>query len=341
MQYEADSLALAMLLPLIMVWFRLNLPESFGSSPLLMIFVFPISLCAALGGLSAGLFATAVSAFAAAYFLIYPEYSLEIDDPYQQLNVTLLIGNGLFMSLICESLLRAQRKAKLQRDEQALTMGLLRENEQRLRLMTSCVKDYAITMLDKEGRFISWNEGAQRLKGYEEQEILHQSFKILYTAEDVAMGKPDRFLETATNQGQAEDTGLRVRKDGSTFYADVIITAIRDNKGTLVGFTKITRDISERKQAENRFIESEQRFKQLVESLPQMIWSCQPDGICDYLSPQWRAYTGTSGTEQLGYGWLEQIHPDDRELVAEQWQSSAREGKAYQAEFRIRRYDAT
>jgi PAS domain S-box-containing protein len=126
----------------------------------------------------------------------------------------------------------------------------LRESEERFRLLVADVKDYAIIMLDPQGRVVTWNEGVQRLKGYAEAEIVGQPMERFYPPEDVAAGKTARLLAQAAAEGRCEDEGWRVRQDGTRFYADVILTALRNQAGELVGFAKITRDISERKQAE-------------------------------------------------------------------------------------------
>jgi PAS domain S-box-containing protein len=130
----------------------------------------------------------------------------------------------------------------------------LRRSEERFRLMVSNVVDYAILMLDPEGQVVSWNEGAERIKGYKAEEIVGQHFSRFYPAEDVENGKPAMELEQATKDGRFEDEGWRVRKDGSRFWANVIITALRDEGGRLQGFGKVTRDITERKQAEQEIL---------------------------------------------------------------------------------------
>jgi PAS domain S-box-containing protein len=126
----------------------------------------------------------------------------------------------------------------------------LRESEERFRLLVENVRDYAIFMLDPEGRVVTWNEGAERLKGYKPEEIVGQQFSLFYPAEDVASGKPQHELEAAIAAGQSEEEGWRVRKDGSRFWASAVITALRDKGGALLGFTEVTRDITERKKAE-------------------------------------------------------------------------------------------
>ena len=128
----------------------------------------------------------------------------------------------------------------------------LKRSEERFRLMVSAVKDYAILMLDPHGRIASWNAGAERIKGYKEEEIVGQHFSRFYPAEDVLRGKPEWELKVAAEKGRFEDENWRVRKDGSRFWANVVITALRDETGELRGFGKVTRDMTERKQAEER-----------------------------------------------------------------------------------------
>jgi len=128
----------------------------------------------------------------------------------------------------------------------------LRRSEERFRLLVEGVRDYAIFMLDPTGRIESWNEGARRIKGYSQEEILGQHFSIFYPPEDVERGKPEHELREAETQGVYEEEGWRVRKDGSKFWASVLITALRDEARQLRGFSKVTRDITERKRAEER-----------------------------------------------------------------------------------------
>src|SRR5580658_1044414 len=126
----------------------------------------------------------------------------------------------------------------------------LRRSEERFRLMAEQVKDYAIFMLDPEGYVSTWNAGAERIKGYKASEIIGQHFSRFYLEEELSAGKPAWELKVAAEQGRFEDEGWRLRKDGSTFFANVIITPIRDETKTLIGFAKVTRDITDRMQKE-------------------------------------------------------------------------------------------
>ena len=126
----------------------------------------------------------------------------------------------------------------------------LRESEELFRIQVESVKDYAIFMLDTKGNIMNWNAGAESLKGYRAEEIIGKHFSCFYTEEDRNADTPAHQLEKAAAEGRTEDEGWRVRKNGSRFWADVIITAVRDEKGKLRGFSKVTRDITERKRAE-------------------------------------------------------------------------------------------
>jgi PAS domain S-box-containing protein len=137
----------------------------------------------------------------------------------------------------------------------------MRLKEERFRLMVENVTDYVTIMLDPDGNIVNWNRVAERNKGYREDEIVGRHFSPFYTPEDIERGKPQRELELAAAKGRAEDEGWRVRKDGSRFWANVVIEAIRDSRGTLRGFTKVTRDMTERKRAEAQ-------FRGLLESAP-------------------------------------------------------------------------
>ena len=120
----------------------------------------------------------------------------------------------------------------------------------RYRLLVDAIADYAIYMLDPSGYIVSWNPGAQRFKGYTADEILGEHFSRFYTEEDKATGLPARALKTAATEGRFEHEGWRVRKDGTRFWAHVIIDPIKDEQGNLIGFAKITRDLTERRRQE-------------------------------------------------------------------------------------------
>lgn len=161
--------------------------------------------------------------------------------------------------------------AYLQQRAQALEAEIaLRHSEERFRLFVEAVQDYAIFMLDPEGRVATWNIGAERIKGYQASEIIGQHFSRFYPEEDVRSGKPPRELEIAAKEGRLEDEGWRVRKDGSRFWANVIITALRDAGGRLVGFGKVTRDSTERMLAEKALKDAQRNLQNSEKSLREL-----------------------------------------------------------------------
>jgi PAS domain S-box-containing protein len=170
----------------------------------------------------------------------------------------------------------------------------LRHSEERFRLLVESVRDYAIFMLDPQGFVLTWNAGAQRFKGYAAAEIIGQHFSRFYPADALARRLPEHELEVAKATGSFEDEGWRLRKDGSRFWANVVITAMRDARGVLLGFSKVTRDLTQRRHHEEALRQSEERFRLLVE------------GVSEYaifmLDVNGRIATWNSGAQRLkGY----------------------------------------
>ncbi|HEU5076633.1 MAG TPA: PAS domain-containing protein, partial [Polyangiaceae bacterium] len=143
----------------------------------------------------------------------------------------------------------------------------LRRAEQRFHHLVDAVSDYAIFMLDDTGHVATWNLGACRVKGYSPEEIIGKHFSTFYTPEDRAAGKPERILDTVRREGRYQEQGWRVRKDGVHFWASVVITALRDETGKLLGFAKVTQDLTDRRRAEEELRRSEERFRLIVENV--------------------------------------------------------------------------
>ena len=184
--------------------------------------------------------------------------------------------------------------------QRKLNEETLQNGEERFRLLVEGVKDYAIFMLDPAGRVVTWNLGAERIKGYRPDQIIGQHFSKFYTQEDIESGKPERELKIATSEGRLEDEGWRVRQDGSRFWAHVTITALRDKNGELLGFSKVTRDFTDRKKSEEALRLSEQRFRTLFESSPDAIIATNQDGQITEANSQVARYFGYSRAELLG-----------------------------------------
>ena len=150
--------------------------------------------------------------------------------------------------------------------------------DQQFRLLVSSVTDYAIYLLDGAGRVASWNAGAERIKGYRAEEIIGRSFSQFYTPEDHAQGVPEQNLAKARREGRFESEGWRLRKDGSRFWALVVIDTVRNDAGEVIGFAKITRDISERRAMEQRLRESEERMRAFTTHSPSLMCMKDRDG---------------------------------------------------------------
>ncbi|MGN4047655.1 PAS domain S-box protein [Pseudomonas sp. SM4] len=212
--------------------------------------------------------------------------------------------------------------------------------EMRFRLLIDAVVDYAIYMIDPDGIITSWNSGAKRFKGYEEAEILGEHFSRFYTAADRAAGLPQKALDTAIGEGRFEGEGWRVRKDGTNFWCHVVIDPIIDPDGTLLGFAKITRDLTDRKMAEETLKQSEQQFRLLVQ------------GVTDYaiymLSPEGRVSNWNQGAQRIKGYLPEEIigqhfsifyTSEDRELGEPQraLEIATREGRFEKKSWRVRK----
>jgi PAS domain S-box-containing protein len=174
------------------------------------------------------------------------------------------------------------------------------DDAKRFQLLVEAVTDYALYLLDLDGTIISWNTGAQRIKGYTANEIIGKNFSMFFTPEDRAAGKPERALRTAQSVGRFETEGWRVRKDGSRFWASAVLDAVRAPDGEVIGFAKITRDLSERRAALEALEQSERQFRLLV------------DGLIDHaiflLDPKGYVASWNSGAENLkGYSAREMI----------------------------------
>ena len=207
-------------------------------------------------------------------------------------------------------------------------------------LLIDAVVDYAIYMLDPDGRVLTWNSGAARLKGYAPAEIIGHNFSRFYTPEDQKAGAPQRALATAKRTGRFSADGWRVRKDGSQFWATVVIDVIRDGQGTIIGFAKVTRDITERQEAEQGLLASERRYRRLVEAVVDYaIYQLDPNGVVATWNVGAQRIKGYTPDEIIGAHFSRFYTEEDRNsgLPQQALERAARDGR-YEAEgWRVRK----
>jgi len=206
-------------------------------------------------------------------------------------------------------------------------------SDELLRLVVESAIDFAIFSTDPNGLVTSWNAGAERVLGYAENEIIGRMADVIFTPEDRAAGIPDQERRQASAQGRAEDERWTMRKDGSRFWASGLAMPLTDRT---LGYLKILRDRTEAHQSEARLRASEERFRLLATSIPQLVFRTRNDGQRTWGSPQWINFTGLSLEESLGLGWLDALHPEDREATQVAWDDARRTGEYY-AEHRVRR----
>lgn len=207
-------------------------------------------------------------------------------------------------------------------------------------LLVQSVTDYAIFMLDREGRVSSWNAGARRFKGYEPEEIIGEHFSRFYTPEDLDKGVPRLALETAEREGRFEAEGWRVRKDGSRFWANVVIDPIRDTGGYIIGFAKVTRDLTERKAAEEELRRSEERFRLLVQSVTDYaIFMLDPSGRVSSWNPGAERIKGYAAEEIIGEHFSRFYTDEEREagIPLRALSTAEREGRFEAEAWRVRK----
>jgi len=220
------------------------------------------------------------------FSIFYTAEDLETKKPERELKIAIATGkyeeegwrikkNGslFWANIVITALYNDQNKhigfSKVTRDltERKDNEEFLRQSEERYRALVEQLNDYGIFMLDEKGRIVSWNEGAKRISGYLAEEIIGKYFSIFYPEEELINGKPTHELKVAKAEGKYEEEGWRLRKDGTRFWASVVITAVYNNDGAHIGFSKVTRDLTERKESERALRESYERFRQLAGEL--------------------------------------------------------------------------
>jgi len=216
--------------------------------------------------------------------------------------------------------------------------SLVESNE--LRVLTDSVKDYAIFVLDHTGRVMTWNRGAQNIKGYSPAEIIGEHFSRFYTPEDRKAGRPAQLLAGAAREGRVEDEGFRVRKDGTRFWADVIISALRTEQGELRGFVKVTRDLTTRRMAEEQLRESEERLRLMIDSVKEYaIFMLTPEGRVSTWNLGAERLKGYTQAEIVGQHFSRFYPPEENALgkAQRELEIAAREGRFEEEGIRVRK----
>lgn len=259
------------------------------------------------------------------YFFIDPIYSLRIESSGVLAQLLLFVAVGL---MICFVGLERRRVTEQ-----------LRESAQRTQLIVDTALD-AVIAINRQGVITEWNPQAEIMFAWTRAEALGRE------AADLVI--PERYREShrglrvllgpgATTVLNRRIELIAIRRDGSEFPVELSIARIHSGEDEY--FSGFVRDISERKAAELELRTSEERLRTLAESMPNLVWTCRADGWCDYLSRQWVEYTGRPAPEQLGAGWADHVHPDDRADVEREWALAVLHKTAYDVEFRLRRHD--
>ena len=241
----------------------------------------------------------------------------------------------------------------------------LQRSEDRHYRMINEVQDYSIILLDKEGNIESWSAGAEKIKGYAASEILGKNFGIFYTPKDLDARLPERMIQQAVTAGRATHEGWQLRKNGSVFWANVVITALHDESGEVVGFSKVTKDLTERKIAEdnlrnyaeqlklknnelmlsNKELQdareqlARNRTRYLIEAMPHIVATVASDGTLDYANQHLMDYVGFTFEEVQQGKWMDAIHPADKKKLLVTWNRCLETKENLQIEFRFKRSD--
>src|SRR5215204_1809293 len=305
--------------------------------PFLLVFG-AIMVSAWFGGLGPGLLATVAAGLTTDYFFLDPRgtvsgFSLE-DVP-----LLAFFLEGTLVCLLAEALRAARLRAESSNLEAKRHRERLCRNEEHFRSLVEGMRNYAIFTLDPQGCVASWNAGAELLEGYNSDEIVGEHFSEFFTEEDTRLGKPEEHVEAAASEGRSVEENWLVRKDGSRFWADTILTALHDDEGKLRGFSVVTQDITEKKEAERHLEEAEDRLRTLVEHVPAITYTGEVGGdhALAYVSPQIEEVLGYSPGEVVADPdhWTKMLHPHDRRWVLAEDRRTGETGDSFALEYRM------
>jgi PAS domain S-box-containing protein len=310
-RYQLQRYSVALLTVALALLFKLILGYLLGIHEPFLLFFSAVMVSAYYGGMGAGLLATALATLANDYFFLPPFYAFT-SNSFQsniQLGVQsfLFVVEALLINWLIVSLKTAKRRFELSALESQSYQKNLRQGEESFRLLVESVRDYGIFMLDSNGHIVSWNAGAEQINGYRADEIIGQHFSRFYTDEDIKQRKPENELKIAIATGRYEEEGWRIRKDGSLLWAHIIITALRDEHGQLRGFSKVTRNMTERKQDLEALRASEERFKAFMDNSPAIAFIKDDSGRFVYINQQLERFFNVKLDEVIGktdFDWL-------------------------------------
>ncbi|WP_127145467.1 PAS domain S-box protein [Pelagibacterium montanilacus] len=212
----------------------------------------------------------------------------------------------------------------------------LRESEERFRLIVENALGYAIFTTDSEGLIDGWPPGAEAVFGWAPHEVIGRPADILFTPEDRADGAPEWEFSTALREGHSPDIRWHLHKDGTRVFIDGSVWPLRGGGGRHRGFLKIGQDVTARRRHDAVLKASEERFRVLANSVPNLVFGSTARGERTWVSRQWTEYTGLRDAQSAGFGWLQAVHPEDRDHAMEGWEQGAASG-AYHSDYRIRR----
>ncbi|MFP5329705.1 MAG: PAS domain S-box protein [Alphaproteobacteria bacterium] len=258
-----------------------------------LFFVFAVLVAGTLLGIGPGVLAMAASAVLATYFFVAPRFALlplKLEDAASLISFLLIsLGVLVFVNLIMRS-----------RARELVSREAMLASETREKRLIDAARDYAIYELDSEGRILTWNKGAERLKGWKAEEIIGKPYHVLHTPESRAKNQPGRELEIAAATGRFEEEAPRMRKDGTIFAAHVSLFPLRDENGAVTGYVKVTRDISDRSMAGRAILESRQRLEGIVNSAMDAIITIDEQQRVVLFNPAAERMFGCSAQDALG-----------------------------------------
>ncbi|MEW6506741.1 MAG: PAS domain S-box protein [Bacteroidota bacterium] len=208
--------------------------------------------------------------------------------------------------------------------------------EKRFESLVNGVKDMAIFILNADGNIISWNDGAEKIEGYTSMEIIGKHYSVFYPNDEKLKNYPAVNLKEAIEKEGVENEGWRVKKDGTPFWANSVITPLKDEHGKVYGFLNITRDLTEKKKDEEAIRNSRDFYLKLLDDFPNPVWRSGLDGKFNYFNKAWLNFTGRTYELELNDGWISGIHPEDQNKIVNEYYAAFQQRKEFKLEFRLK-----